>query len=180
MLVIALPNSRNPRNRSADMGSPRRPGETCVGIANASAAMRRAAPSTTTSQTARRGRGSRGAAMSAEPRCTQRRLRSFCGPSFARRCQHASRATRAGQAVNVDGSKSKMSGHAGTISADIMRSVATTQTNGSPERLSPERLAELKRPATAKTPEEKRAALKRATEGLRVKVRVTPDMYGRR
>ena len=73
-----------------------------------------------------------------------------------------------------------MSGHAGTISAYIMRSVATTQTNGSPERLSPERLAELKRPATAKTPEEKRAALKRATEGLRVKVRVTPDMYGRR
>jgi hypothetical protein len=73
-----------------------------------------------------------------------------------------------------------MSGHAGTISTDIMRSVATTQTNGSPERLSPERLAELKRPATAKTPEEKRAALKRATEGLRVKVRVTPDMYGRR
>lgn len=63
---------------------------------------------------------------------------------------------------------------------DIMRSVATTQTNGTPERLSPERLAELKRPAAAKTPEEKRAALKRATEGLRVKVRVTPDMYGRR
>lgn len=54
------------------------------------------------------------------------------------------------------------------------------QTNGRPERLSPERLAELKRPATAKTLEEKRAALKRATEGLRVKVRVTPDMYGRR
>jgi len=81
---------------------------------------------------------------------------------------------------DVDGSRPKMSGHAGTISADIMRSVATTQTNGSPERLSPERLAELKRPATAKTPEEKRAALKRATEGLRVKVRVTPDMYGRR
>jgi hypothetical protein len=51
---------------------------------------------------------------------------------------------------------------------------------GRPERLSPERLAELRRPATAKTPEEKRAALKRATEGLRVKVRVTPDMYGRR
>jgi hypothetical protein len=61
-----------------------------------------------------------------------------------------------------------------------MRSVATKQTNGRPERLSPERLAELTRPATAKTIEEKRAALKRATEGLRVKVRVTPDMYGRR
>lgn len=73
-----------------------------------------------------------------------------------------------------------MSGHAGTISADVMRSVATTQTNGIPDRLSPERLAELKRPATAKIPEEKCAALKSATEGLRVKVHVTPDMYGRR
>jgi hypothetical protein len=60
-----------------------------------------------------------------------------------------------------------------------MSSVATKHVNGRPARLSPERLAELKRPALAKTPEEKRAALKRATEGLRVKVRVTPDMYGR-
>jgi hypothetical protein len=58
--------------------------------------------------------------------------------------------------------------------------MATKRTNGRPERLSPDRLAELRRPATAKTPEEKRAALERATEGLRVKVRVTPDMYGRR
>jgi hypothetical protein len=55
-----------------------------------------------------------------------------------------------------------------------MSTVATEQVNGRPARLSPERLAELKRPALAKTPEEKRAALKRATEGLRVKVRVTP------
>lgn len=61
-----------------------------------------------------------------------------------------------------------------------MRSVAKTQTNGRPEPLSPERLAELRRPATAKTIEEKRAAVRRATEGFRVKVRVTPDMYGRR
>jgi hypothetical protein len=61
-----------------------------------------------------------------------------------------------------------------------MRSVAKKQTNGRPERLSPERLAELTHPPVYKTPEEKRAALKRATEGLRVKVRVTPDMYGRR
>jgi hypothetical protein len=61
-----------------------------------------------------------------------------------------------------------------------MSSVAMKQVNGRPACLSPERLAELKRPALAKTPEEKRAALKRATEGLRVKVRVTPDMYGRR
>jgi hypothetical protein len=51
------------------------------------------------------------------------------------------------------------------------------QANGKPERLSPERLAELMRPATAETLEEKRAAIKRATEGLRVKVRVTRDMY---
>jgi len=61
-----------------------------------------------------------------------------------------------------------------------MRSVAKNQTNGKIERLSPEELAELRRPPKYKTPEERRAALKRATEGLRVKVRVTPDMYGRR
>lgn len=61
-----------------------------------------------------------------------------------------------------------------------MRSVATKQTNGKLERLSPERLAELTRPSVYKTPEERRAALKQATEGFRVKVRVTPDMYGRR
>jgi hypothetical protein len=61
-----------------------------------------------------------------------------------------------------------------------MRSVARTKTNGRPEPLSPEELAEMTHPPKYKTPEEKRAALKRATEGLRVKVRVTPDMYGRR
>jgi hypothetical protein len=61
-----------------------------------------------------------------------------------------------------------------------MSSVTMKHTNGRSARLSPERLAELTRPALTKTPEEKRAALKRATEGLRVKVRVTPDMYGRR
>lgn len=61
-----------------------------------------------------------------------------------------------------------------------MRSVATKQTNGRPERLSPAELAEMTHPPKYKTPEERRAALKRATEGLRVKVRVTPDMYGRR
>lgn len=65
--------------------------------------------------------------------------------------------------------------------ADTMRPtmspVAKTQTNGQPERLSPERLAELTRPAKQETLEEKRAAVKRATEGLRFKVRVTRDMY---
>jgi hypothetical protein len=70
-----------------------------------------------------------------------------------------------------------MSGLAGSMLGDIMRSVAKQQTNGKIERLSAEELAELLVPATAKTPEEKRAALKRATTGLRVKVRVTRDMY---
>jgi hypothetical protein len=55
--------------------------------------------------------------------------------------------------------------------------MANAQTNGRPKPLSPERLSELRIPAVYETPEEKRAALKRATEGLRVKVRVTRDMY---
>jgi hypothetical protein len=70
-----------------------------------------------------------------------------------------------------------MSGPIGNIGADTMRHVAQAKTNGKIQRLSPERLAELRVPATAKTPEEKQAALKRATEGLRVNVRVTRDMY---
>jgi hypothetical protein len=57
-----------------------------------------------------------------------------------------------------------------------MRSVTRKQTNGRPERLSPERLAELTRPPAYKTLEERRVALKQATEGFRVKVRVTPDI----
>ncbi len=63
------------------------------------------------------------------------------------------------------------------MSAHTMRSVAKQHTNGMLERLSPERLAELVRPATVETHEEKRAAIKRATKGLRIKVRVTRDMY---
>ena len=82
--------------------------------------------------------------------------------------------------MHIEGSRSDDVRAGWQDSVGTMRSVATKQTNGRPDRLSPERLAELKRPATAKTSEEKRAALKRATEGLRVKVRVTPDMYGRR
>jgi hypothetical protein len=58
-----------------------------------------------------------------------------------------------------------------------MSSVMDAQTNGRPGRLSPERLAELRHPAKQETLEEKRAAIKRATEGLRFKVRVTRDMY---
>ncbi|HYB23949.1 MAG TPA: hypothetical protein VED41_09150 [Solirubrobacteraceae bacterium] len=55
--------------------------------------------------------------------------------------------------------------------------MASKQTNGKIKRLSTEELAELMVPATARTPEEKDAALKRATTGLRAKVRVTRDMY---
>lgn len=62
-----------------------------------------------------------------------------------------------------------------------MSVVARKETsNGKLERLSPEELAELRRPASAKSIEEKRAAVAQATQGLRVKVRVTPSMYGRR
>ena len=58
-----------------------------------------------------------------------------------------------------------------------MKVMAKAQTNGKIEKLSPERLAELFVPATAKTPEEKRAALKRATTGLRFKTPITLDLY---
>lgn len=58
-----------------------------------------------------------------------------------------------------------------------MMSVAKTRADIRPEPLSPERLAELRRPATYETVEERREAVKRATEGLRVGVRVTRDMY---
>ncbi len=62
-----------------------------------------------------------------------------------------------------------------------MSIVARKETgNGRLERLTPEELAELRRPATATSIEEKRAAVAQATQGLRVKVRVTPSMYGRR
>lgn len=73
------------------------------------------------------------------------------------------------------------SGNDGSIPTDTMSVVARKETsNGKLERLSPEELAELRRPATAKSVEEKRAAVAQATQGLRVKVRVTPSMYGRR
>ena len=55
--------------------------------------------------------------------------------------------------------------------------MAKKQASGKIERLSPEELAELRRPPKYKTPEERRAALKRATEGLLFNVRVTRDMY---
>jgi hypothetical protein len=58
-----------------------------------------------------------------------------------------------------------------------MRSVTKPQINGRPARLSPERLAELTHAPKYETLEERRAALKAATEGLRFKVRVTRDMY---
>jgi hypothetical protein len=58
-----------------------------------------------------------------------------------------------------------------------MMSMAEAQTNGKIEKLSPERLAELFVPAAYDTVEERRAALKRATTGLRFKTRITRSMY---
>lgn len=58
-----------------------------------------------------------------------------------------------------------------------MKAMAKAQTNEKIQRLSPERLAELTHPPKYKTVEERRAALKRATTGLRANVRVTRDMY---
>jgi hypothetical protein len=51
------------------------------------------------------------------------------------------------------------------------------QANGKIERLTREQVAALTRPAVVRTPEEKRAVLRRATRGLRVGVRVTRSMY---
>ena len=47
-------------------------------------------------------------------------------------------------------------------------------------RLSREEMAALTRPAEAKSPKEKRETVERATRGLRVDVRVTPSLYGRK
>lgn len=54
------------------------------------------------------------------------------------------------------------------------------QTNGKIKRLSREEIAALTRPAAATTPAQKRAALDRATRGLRVGVKVTESLYRRR
>jgi hypothetical protein len=54
------------------------------------------------------------------------------------------------------------------------------QTNGNLERLSPEELASLTRAPKARTADEKRESVARATQGLRAEVRVTPALYGRR
>jgi hypothetical protein len=54
------------------------------------------------------------------------------------------------------------------------------QTNGNLERLSPKELASLTRAPEAKTADEKRENVARATRGLRAEVRVTPALYGRR
>jgi hypothetical protein len=54
------------------------------------------------------------------------------------------------------------------------------RTNGNLERLSPKELASLTRAPTAKTTDEKRENLARATRGLRVEIHVTPALYGRR
>jgi hypothetical protein len=59
-----------------------------------------------------------------------------------------------------------------------MRPMAKTK-NGT-GRLSREEMAALTRPAEAKSPKEKRETVERATRGLRVDVRVTPSLYGRK
>jgi hypothetical protein len=58
-----------------------------------------------------------------------------------------------------------------------MKVMAKAQTNGHLKRLSPKELAEITHAPVYKTPEEKRAAIKRATTGLRFKTRITRDMY---
>jgi hypothetical protein len=58
-----------------------------------------------------------------------------------------------------------------------MKVMAKAQTNGQLKRLTPKELAEITHAPVYKTPEEKRAAIKRATTGLRFKTRITRDMY---
>jgi len=55
-----------------------------------------------------------------------------------------------------------------------------SQANGKIERLTTEEVAALTTPAQEKTSEEKREAMRRATEGLRAEVRVTTSMCRRR
>jgi hypothetical protein len=59
----------------------------------------------------------------------------------------------------------------------MAKAKAKAQSNGQLKRLTPEELAELRVLPKYKTPEEKRAAIKRATTGLRFKTRITRDMY---
>jgi len=60
------------------------------------------------------------------------------------------------------------------------RTSKVQSSNGKIDRLSPEELAEMTHPPAYDTIEERRAALKRATTGLRFKTRITLDMYRRR
>ncbi len=60
----------------------------------------------------------------------------------------------------------------------MAKAKAKAQRNGQLKRLTPKELAELLVLPVYKTPEEKRAALKRATStGPRFKTRITRDMY---
>jgi hypothetical protein len=63
-----------------------------------------------------------------------------------------------------------------TVMAKVRTSKAQSS-NGKIDRLSAKELAEMTTPPKYATIEERRAALKRATTGLRAKVRVTRDMY---
>jgi len=55
-----------------------------------------------------------------------------------------------------------------------------SEQNGEIKRLTAAEVAALTTPAQAKTPEERREAMRRATTGLRTKVRVTTSMYRHR
>jgi hypothetical protein len=54
---------------------------------------------------------------------------------------------------------------------------AMEKMNGKLTRLGEDQLAALTRPAKITDPEERRAAVKRATSGLRVGVRITRSLY---
>jgi hypothetical protein len=62
----------------------------------------------------------------------------------------------------------------------MSQSSGKIEPNGKIERLTAEEVAALTTPAGVTTPEERRAAMRRATEGLRAEVRVTTSMYRRR
>jgi hypothetical protein len=57
---------------------------------------------------------------------------------------------------------------------------AMAKANDSTGRLSPEELATLTRPSRARSRKEKLETVERATRGLRLDVRVTPSLYGRK
>jgi hypothetical protein len=74
---------------------------------------------------------------------------------------------------------------AGAVAGDgydgqVSQTNGKVEPNGKIERLTADEVAALTTPAQATTSEERRAAMRRATEGLRAEVRVTTSMYRRR